>query len=159
MRRPIHRRTTRASAAAAAATGSTSTIFAGAMRYELKIVEYSRTKAVPNGCSMKYPAFTAAGHTWHVGYFPNGVIGAEEAEADYVAFFLYLNDNDAAEEAVKAQAIFSLLDIEGNPVSSYTFTTVLVNFSEKKYWVTRTSSRGNLWRIHCISRTIASASG
>uniref|UniRef100_A0A0E0DJL9 BTB domain-containing protein n=1 Tax=Oryza meridionalis TaxID=40149 RepID=A0A0E0DJL9_9ORYZ len=118
---------------AAAATGSTSTIFAGAMSYVLKIVEYSRTKAVPNGCSMKYPAFTAAGHTWHVGYFPNGVIGAEE-ETDYVAFFLYINDNGAAEEAVKAQAIFSLLDIEGNPVSSYSFTTVVVNFSEKKYW-------------------------
>uniref|UniRef100_A0A0E0M7U5 BTB domain-containing protein n=1 Tax=Oryza punctata TaxID=4537 RepID=A0A0E0M7U5_ORYPU len=51
-----------------------------------------------------------------------------------MAFFLYLVDDGVAEEAVKAQAIFSLLDIEGNPVSSYTFTTSVVNFSEKKSW-------------------------
>uniref|UniRef100_A0A0E0M7U7 MATH domain-containing protein n=1 Tax=Oryza punctata TaxID=4537 RepID=A0A0E0M7U7_ORYPU len=115
----------------ASSSGSASAIVAGTVNgyHVLKIVGYSLTKAVPNGKSIKSRPFRAGGHAWHVQYFPNG----EDAEkADYVAFFLYLDDTSS--KAVEAKAIFSLLDMEGNPVPSHRFTTKVVNFSEQRNW-------------------------
>uniref|UniRef100_A0A0E0BAR8 BTB domain-containing protein n=1 Tax=Oryza glumipatula TaxID=40148 RepID=A0A0E0BAR8_9ORYZ len=119
-------------ASASASDGaSSSAIVAGTVNgyHVLKIVGYSLTKAVPNGKSIKSRPFRAGGHTWHVAYYPNGQ-NAEKAE--YMAFFLCLDDT--ASKGVEAKAIFSLLDMEGNPVSSHSFTTRVVNFSEERSW-------------------------
>uniref|UniRef100_A0A0E0QZB9 MATH domain-containing protein n=1 Tax=Oryza rufipogon TaxID=4529 RepID=A0A0E0QZB9_ORYRU len=119
-------------ASASASDGaSSSAIVAGTVNgyHVLKIVGYSLTKAVPNGKSIKSRPFRAGGHTWHVAYYPNGQ-NAEKAE--YMAFFLCLDDT--ASKGVEAKAIFSLLDMEGNSVSSHSFTTRVVNFSEERSW-------------------------
>lgn len=75
----------------------------------------TNTKAVPNGKSIRSRPFRAGGHTWHMLYYPNG---NRAEKADFVAFYLCLDDAEACSEAVEAKAIFSLLDMEGNPVSS-----------------------------------------
>ncbi|EAZ15530.1 BTB/POZ and MATH domain-containing protein 1 [Oryza sativa Japonica Group] len=123
-----------ASDGASSSSGSASAIVAGTVNghHVLKIVGYSFTKAVPSGKSIRSRPFRAGGHTWHVLYYPNG---NRAEKADFVAFYLCLDDAEACSEAVEAKAIFSLLDMEGNPVSSYRFTTRVVNFMEhKKGW-------------------------
>ncbi|KAL6641110.1 hypothetical protein ACP70R_019291 [Stipagrostis hirtigluma subsp. patula] len=110
---------------------SASAIVAGAVTgyHVLKIVGYSRTKDVPNGKGIKARPFLVGGRKWHLEYLPNG----NDAECtDSISMFLHLDDNVA--EAVKADAKFSLLDQDGNPVPSYSFTTGVVNFSEKRNW-------------------------
>uniref|UniRef100_A0A0D9XJW6 BTB domain-containing protein n=1 Tax=Leersia perrieri TaxID=77586 RepID=A0A0D9XJW6_9ORYZ len=70
----------------------------------LKIDGYSITKAVyPNGEYFVSRPFTAAGYSWNIRYYPNG---HTSNSADYISFFLYLNQDDANE--VKAQHRFSL---------------------------------------------------
>ncbi|BAF26556.1 Os10g0425900 [Oryza sativa Japonica Group] len=120
-----------ASDGASSSSGSASAIVAGTVNghHVLKIVGYSFTKAVPSGKSIRSRPFRAGGHTWHVLYYPNG---NRAEKADFVAFYLCLDDAEACSEAVEAKAIFSLLDMEGNPVSSYRFTTRVVNFMEHK---------------------------
>uniref|UniRef100_A0A0E0BAR7 Uncharacterized protein n=1 Tax=Oryza glumipatula TaxID=40148 RepID=A0A0E0BAR7_9ORYZ len=123
-----------ASDGASSSSGSASAIVAGTVNghHVLKIVGYSLTKAVPSGKSIRSRPFRAGGHTWHVLYYPNG---NRAEKADFVAFYLCLDDAETCSEAVEAKAIFSLLDMEGNPVSSYRFTTRVVNFMEhKKGW-------------------------
>uniref|UniRef100_A0A0D9VRM6 BTB domain-containing protein n=1 Tax=Leersia perrieri TaxID=77586 RepID=A0A0D9VRM6_9ORYZ len=146
MRPPVRAKPTTTSptataAAHDAATSSASNIVAGgAMRryhaasMKINIANYSLAKAhVPNSKRIDTPTIRARGHTcWHVGVFLNG---RDAEDADYVSF-LYLDGvaPAAEEKTVYAQAVFSLLDIEGNPVPSYTNTTVLVNFSEEWMW-------------------------
>jgi speckle-type POZ protein len=55
-----------------------------------------------------------------------------EKSTDFISLFLFLDDN--VEEAVKASAKFSLLDQDGKLVPSYSFTTLPINFSEKRNW-------------------------
>lgn len=125
------------SPAAAAADGalwrSASAIVAGAVSgyHVLKIDGYSRTKDVPNGQGIKSRPFLVAGHKWHLFYQPNG---ATAENIDSISLFLYLDDAVPVPEAVKAIAKFSLLDHEGKPVPSYSFTTRLINYSEERNW-------------------------
>ncbi|CAN6318452.1 unnamed protein product [Urochloa humidicola] len=119
----------------AAATGapwrSASAIVAGAVTgyHVLKVVGYSRTKDVPNGKAIKSRPFLVGGRKWYVKYMPNGY---ESENIDFISLYLELDNNVA--EAVKATAKFSLLDQDGKPVPSYSLTTRLINFTEKRCW-------------------------
>jgi speckle-type POZ protein len=110
---------------------SASAIVAGSLSgyHVLKVVGYSLTKDVPNGKSIKSRPFMVGGRKWHVEYKPNG----NKAEnIDFISLHLFLDDN--VTEAVKASAKFSLLDQDGKPVPSYSFTTNLINFTEMRNW-------------------------
>ncbi|TVU31101.1 hypothetical protein EJB05_22770, partial [Eragrostis curvula] len=95
----------------------------------LKIVGYSRTKDVPNLNYIKSRSFRVGDRNWHVHYYPNGNIADS---IDFISLFIFPDDTVA--EAVKALVKFSLLDQDGKPVPSYSYTTEIVNFSEKKNW-------------------------
>ncbi|VAI36524.1 unnamed protein product [Triticum turgidum subsp. durum] len=97
----------------------------------LKIVSYSRTKEVPNGKSIESSPFQLGGRTWHLRYYPNG---NKNGDTDYISVFLVLDDAVTEAEAVKAQAKFSLLDQQGNPVPSYTERTTTNNYAVNKTW-------------------------
>ncbi|RCV43048.1 hypothetical protein SETIT_9G264300v2 [Setaria italica] len=110
---------------------SASAIVAGAVTgyHVLRIVGYSCTKEVPTGQRIDSRHFRVGGRTWFVVYHPNG---SAADNADFISLFLALHGTAA--EAVKAQVTISLLDQDGNPVPSYSFTTEYVNFSEKGSW-------------------------
>ncbi|CAL4941860.1 unnamed protein product [Urochloa decumbens] len=119
------------SPAAGAPWRSASAIVAGAVTgyHMLKVVGYSRTKDVPNGEVIKSRPFLAGGRKWYVEYMPNG---SKAEYIDFISLYLCLDDNVA--EAVKASAKFSLLDQDGKVLPSYSFTTGIINFSEKRNW-------------------------
>ncbi|KAL6641109.1 hypothetical protein ACP70R_019290 [Stipagrostis hirtigluma subsp. patula] len=110
---------------AAAPCRSASAIVAGAVTgdHVFKIVGYSLTKDVPNGMGIKSCPFQMGGRTWHAEYRPNG---SNFDNADSISLYLVLADEVA--EAVK----ISLLDQDGAPVPSHSFTTEVVNFSKKR---------------------------
>ncbi|KAF7060851.1 hypothetical protein CFC21_067598 [Triticum aestivum] len=114
-------------------SGSASSIVARAVSgyHVLKIDGYSRTKEVPNGEWIDSCPFQVGGRTWHLRYYPNG---NKTEDIDYIPFFVTLDDTVAEGEAVKAQANFSLLDQDGNPVLPYRWGTGTRNFSVEKSW-------------------------
>nr|CAB3494688.1 unnamed protein product [Digitaria exilis] len=110
---------------------SASAIVAGTVSgyHVLKVVGYSHTKDVPNGGAIKSRPFLVGGLEWHIEYQPNG----DKAEnIDFISLFLCLDDTTM--KAVKANSKFSLLDKDGKPVPSYSFTTRVVNFSDQRKW-------------------------
>uniref|UniRef100_A0A8R7VCN7 Uncharacterized protein n=1 Tax=Triticum urartu TaxID=4572 RepID=A0A8R7VCN7_TRIUA len=114
-------------------SGSASSIIAGAVSgyHVLKIDGYSRTKEVPNGEWIDSCPFQVGGRTWHLRYYPNG---NKTEDIDYIPFFVTLDDTVAEGEAVKAQANFSLLNQDRNPVLPYRWGTGTRNFSVEKSW-------------------------
>ncbi|CAL4924970.1 unnamed protein product [Urochloa decumbens] len=85
----------------------------------LRIDGYSHTKVLaPKGTSIRSRPFRAAGHSWHIAYFPNSLL---RHCTDHIALYTIHEPHHAA--AVKARAKFSLLDHAGEPVPSHTLTT------------------------------------
>ncbi|RCV43051.1 hypothetical protein SETIT_9G264600v2 [Setaria italica] len=102
-------------------SGSSSSIVASMVtgHHLLHIDGYSHTKELaPNGRCIRSRSFRAAGHSWHIGYYPNGLL---RSGADHIAVYLY-HERHAGEPAVKARAKLSLLDQAGEPVLSCTRT-------------------------------------
>ncbi|EAZ16134.1 hypothetical protein OsJ_31580 [Oryza sativa Japonica Group] len=55
----------------------------------LRIDGYSRTKnVVPNGQFITSRSFRAAGHSWHVFYYPNGF---DDESIEYISLYLLLD--------------------------------------------------------------------
>ncbi|GJM97199.1 hypothetical protein PR202_ga14107 [Eleusine coracana subsp. coracana] len=76
--------------------------------------------------------FSGKRHTWRIICYPvGGKKGSENM--DYIALFLLVYDDTVVDEAaVVAQATFSLLDQDGNPVPSYSRTTIVkYDFSQE----------------------------
>ncbi|CAL4941859.1 unnamed protein product [Urochloa decumbens] len=97
----------------------------------LKIVGYSRTKAVPSGNGIKSCPFSVGGRTWFVEYFPNGPF--EGYKSQFIYLMLVLDDTVA--EDTKARVIISLLDQDGNLVPSYySVNSKIVDFSMERTW-------------------------
>ncbi|CAL4933470.1 unnamed protein product [Urochloa decumbens] len=85
----------------------------------LRIDGYSHTKVLaPEGTSIRSRPFRAAGRSWHIAYFPNGLL---RHCTDHIALYIIHEPHHAA--AVKGRAKFSLLDHAGEPVPSHTLTT------------------------------------
>ncbi|CAN6288196.1 unnamed protein product [Urochloa humidicola] len=95
----------------------------------LKIVGYSRTKAVPSGNGIKSCTFSIGGRTWFVEYFPNGPIGG------YRSQFIYVMLDDTVAENTKARVSISLLDQDRNSVPSYRPISSIVDFSRERPWM------------------------
>ncbi|KAL6643085.1 hypothetical protein ACP70R_021266 [Stipagrostis hirtigluma subsp. patula] len=111
---------------------SASTIAFGAVSggHVLKIAGYSHSKVfVLNGESIRSCSFDVGGRSWHVEYSPNG---RTPDNTDSISLYLALDD--VVSMAVKAKVKISLLDQDGEPVPSHSFTTVVVNFTEKRSW-------------------------
>ncbi|CAL4941865.1 unnamed protein product [Urochloa decumbens] len=90
----------------------------------LHIDGYSHTKALtPNGKSIRSRPFRAAGLSWRIDYYPNGLL---RDCADHIAVYVS-HDHHAGGggelAAVKVRAKFSLLDHAGEPVPSHIMTT------------------------------------
>ncbi|CAL4933464.1 unnamed protein product [Urochloa decumbens] len=97
----------------------------------LKIVGYSRTKAVPSGNGIKSCPFSVGGRTWFVENFPNGPF--EGYKSQFIYLMLVLDDTVA--EDTKARVIISLLDQDGNLVPSYySVNSKIVDFSMERTW-------------------------
>lgn len=109
---------------------SASTIVAVRSYHELKIQGYSKTfNTHTSDCpSFKSRPFGAGRRTWQISYLPTkGSLHRPGATGGYISFSLILADN--MDEAVTAQATFSLLDQDHKPVDDYTKTTGIRNFS------------------------------
>lgn len=118
------------SAASGEDSGSTSSIVGDTVTgwHVLKIECYSATKDLSAGKSIRSSTFKAAGHSWHVDYFPNG--DGEKGSTGWVSLFLYLvpvfgkHCND-----VRAGFKFRFLDLDGTPVVDYTVNSPVRTFS------------------------------
>nr|CAB3490363.1 unnamed protein product [Digitaria exilis] len=98
----------------------------------LKIEDYSRTKALGKGESIKSSAFDATGHRWYIGYYPNGYASDN---AGWISFHLNLQHTVATADEVKASFRFSLLDEMGELVQSYSKDSAQIcTFKRGKYW-------------------------
>lgn len=76
--------------------------------YHLLTVDgYSCTKTLPTGKPLKSHQFAACGHRWHIDYYPNG---QTSESADYLSFFLCLDDNVVGSTEVKARHGFWFVD-------------------------------------------------
>ncbi|KAI4985477.1 hypothetical protein ZWY2020_018107 [Hordeum vulgare] len=95
--------------------------------YVLKVDGYSRAKALlKNGERVTSTPFVVGGHDWAVRYYPNG--SYEDCEY-FISLHLVLESANA--EDVKAKFKFSVLDENGEPVPSYSYTHPMVTFSSK----------------------------
>ncbi|KAL6907751.1 hypothetical protein ACP4OV_002403 [Aristida adscensionis] len=87
----------------------------------LRIAGYSATtEGYGVGRSVDSDEFTAGGHGWHVAFFPGG---ERDECAGWVSVFLYLDRPAAEDDVVKAEFEFSLLDLNGAPVSNQSSTS------------------------------------
>ncbi|CAL5067881.1 unnamed protein product [Urochloa decumbens] len=92
----------------------------------LKIDGYSRSSdAFSNIHCIESCPFRAGGHTWIIRFFPKG---DNPSNTDFMSFSLVLCDN--VDEAVTAEATFSVLDQDQKPVLSCSRTTGMINLSE-----------------------------
>ena len=88
----------------------------------LKIDRYSRAKALlKNGEGLTSAPFSVGGHDWAVEYFPNGYL---KDCCDFISVYLFLEPVGAQD--VKAKYTFSVLDLNGEPVPSYTRPTIYI---------------------------------
>ncbi|KAL6641219.1 hypothetical protein ACP70R_019400 [Stipagrostis hirtigluma subsp. patula] len=93
---------------------SSSAIVGGAVatgRYLLQVDGYSRTKELPIGHCIIYPAFKIGDCSWRIYYYPNGT---RRCYADYISIFVALDS--VAAEPVRIKPRFTLLDQAGEPV-------------------------------------------
>ncbi|XP_044393934.1 BTB/POZ and MATH domain-containing protein 3-like [Triticum aestivum] len=87
--------------------------------YVLKVDGYSRAKALlKNGECMTSTHFGVGGHDFVVRYYPNG---SRKNYPDFISVYLFLEHVDA--EDVKAKYTFSVLDLNGEPVPSYSLSS------------------------------------
>ncbi|CAL4933471.1 unnamed protein product [Urochloa decumbens] len=112
------------------ASGSPSSSIAASMatgHHLLRIFGYSHAKELaPHGKWIDSRPFTTAAHSWHIMYYPNGMV---TRSADHIAVFLVLDDADADAEPVTARVVFTLLDQAGKPVPWTTRATPVCKFS------------------------------
>ncbi|KAJ1280806.1 hypothetical protein BS78_04G261300 [Paspalum vaginatum] len=115
------------SASPSPSTTTTTTIISLRFSHVLRIDDYRSTL---NGDgrrpSFDSRSFSAGGRTWHIRYRPMGSLVCPE-NTDSISLYLVLDD--VVDEAVNAQATFSLLDQDGKPVHGYCRTSPLINFS------------------------------
>ncbi|KAL6908232.1 hypothetical protein ACP4OV_002402 [Aristida adscensionis] len=75
--------------------------------HELRINGYSGTKGLGVGESIKSCTFVIGGHSWCIGYYPDG---ADERNSDYIRLDLWLHhDHPFPNDGVKAGFKFSIL--------------------------------------------------
>ncbi|TVU44038.1 hypothetical protein EJB05_03464, partial [Eragrostis curvula] len=75
--------------------------------------------------------FPAGGHNWQILCYPMGAHGSENM--GFIALFVVRHDADAVDdEAVVAEATFSLLDHDGKRVPTYSCTTGKETFLKYK---------------------------
>ncbi|CAL5016891.1 unnamed protein product [Urochloa decumbens] len=109
---------------------TTTTIVSVRFYHVLKIDGYTRTlNANTDRPSFDSRPFAAGGRTWHISYRPMGSPHHPE-NTDFISFYLVLDD--MVDEAVNAQATFSLLDQEEKPVHRYSWTTRMNDFSASR---------------------------
>uniref|UniRef100_A0A8R7QJC3 MATH domain-containing protein n=2 Tax=Triticum urartu TaxID=4572 RepID=A0A8R7QJC3_TRIUA len=83
--------------------------------YVLKVDGYSRAKALlKNGECMTSTRFGVGGHDWVVRYYPNG---SRKSYPDFISVYLFFEP--VGVQDVKAKYTFSVLDLNGEPVPSY----------------------------------------
>lgn len=100
--------------------------------YVLKIDGYSRIKELlETGKYARSTRFSVGGHAWAVEYYPNG-----HENADAISVYLLLDSTDAKD--VKAKFTFSVLDKDGEPVPSYSYSHPVHTFPGK----------GSSWGCH-----------
>ncbi|KAJ1295533.1 hypothetical protein BS78_01G231800 [Paspalum vaginatum] len=114
------------SADSAASTTSTILATTASGSHVLKIDGYSRTKGLATGIHLRSCSFTVGGHSWHLAYLPKGDCADR---ADYISFFLVLEDAPTAAGPVLAQYSISLLDRAGKPAPSYTKVGAMSQFA------------------------------
>ncbi|KAF0897313.1 hypothetical protein E2562_035621 [Oryza meyeriana var. granulata] len=117
----------------AEANGSMSTIVVAAKptgHHVLKIDGYYRTKAMfAAGKSIHSCRFQVGDHIWRIKYYPNGNDSGKE-KPDYISLMLELDFAGRKPDAtaVKAHLVFSLLDQDGEPVPSRTYSGKVQSF-------------------------------
>ncbi|CAN6373080.1 unnamed protein product [Urochloa humidicola] len=115
---PVKRPPTSSSfSAVGCGNGSTSATVADTATgwHEHRIDCYSATKGLGNGKYLNSSYFNAGGHSWHIGYYPQGL----DAESmDSISVYVFLNGVARNNGVVKARYKFSLLDKQGKPDSS-----------------------------------------
>ncbi|TVU44040.1 hypothetical protein EJB05_03466, partial [Eragrostis curvula] len=85
--------------------------------------------------------FPAGGHTWQILCYPMGANGFENM--GFIALFLVCHDADTVDdEAVVAEATFSLLDRDGKPVPTYSRTMGKENFLNSKGFGEKANTAG-----------------
>jgi speckle-type POZ protein len=92
----------------------------------LKIDGYTRTKGLATGIHLRSCSFSVGGHTWHLAYLPNG---DSAWNAEFISFYLVLEDPPANGTPVLAQFCIALLDRAGNPVPSHTQARPVTRFA------------------------------
>uniref|UniRef100_A0A0E0BAQ8 BTB/POZ domain containing protein n=1 Tax=Oryza glumipatula TaxID=40148 RepID=A0A0E0BAQ8_9ORYZ len=112
----------------------------------LRIDGYSRTKnVVPNGQFITSRSFRAAGHSWHVFYYPNGF---DDESIEYISLYLLLEDAATATTATTTTVQFTvtLLDKDGRQVPSQKANSGVFTYSSEiqKYGFTQFISRDEL---------------
>jgi speckle-type POZ protein len=90
----------------------------------LRVDGYSHTKGLGNGECIASEKFVVGGHRWYLTYYPDGA--ARLSSSDWISVFLRL-DSDG--DDVKTKFTISLLDHDGNMVSSHSRTSSLCSFS------------------------------
>lgn len=112
----------------ARASSSSSSIVANSASgsHVLKIDGYTRTKGLATGIHLRSCSFRVGGHSWHLAYLPNG---DTEQNADFISFFLVLEDPPANGAPVLAQFCVALLDRAGKPVPSQTQAHPVTRFT------------------------------
>lgn len=80
----------------------------------LTIEQYSKTMKLASGQFFRSNTFAAAGHRWSLKYYPSYM---DHKEAYWIVIDLQLEQSFSPE--VKAEFTLSLLDLNGNPVTSY----------------------------------------
>jgi len=94
----------------------------------LKVEGYSEINGLGVARRLKSCPFVVGGHTWCIAYFPDGLT---EDTADCIFFALRLEDRcaETGREAVMVRTTFSLLDVAGGPVPSFTVPCGVWTFS------------------------------
>ncbi|PVH31846.1 hypothetical protein PAHAL_9G247000 [Panicum hallii] len=119
-------------AAVAAPPGSSSAIVAAGARgyHVLRIDGYSRTRSVvPNGKYIESSPFRAAGHTWTIKYYPNGI---NSRATGCISLFLVLKDPVA--DRLMVQFWFSFLDQLDQQTPAYLGTIPPSKFKADGSW-------------------------
>ncbi|TVU31139.1 hypothetical protein EJB05_22810, partial [Eragrostis curvula] len=116
-------------------SSSSITATAATGQHLLKIDSYSLTKAVPCGGHIRSSNFQAAGHDWHINFFPNcGRPGRLIQRArGYVSLQLVLDS--AVSKPVKAQFTVCLLDHAGKPAPGTSRKSPIVKNLKGGWWL------------------------
>lgn len=102
--------------------------------YHLLTVDgYSCTKTLPTEKSLKSHQFAACGHHWHIDYYPNG---QTSESADYLSFFLCLDDDVVGNTEVKAHHSFLFVEQQEEVLPSLASGAAVKNYAGSSGWGT-----------------------